>query len=236
MDAPVRQALPIPEFVDELNAALDDPVRDRTNHPFVLAVENGTASKDQIAGWLNQFSLWADPTNKLFGVQWAKCPDDDLREGILENMLEEEYGESSKTSGHMKLLESTIRELGWSDERRAQDDMKLESWLFKHWAEVVIRNRSFVEGLAATSFAAERINPLVFAKMEKGLRAHYDLSEDAMISVAVHASDVEEEHGSLGPVAMERYATTTQMQEAVRFAVIHTADLYYNQYNIWKYY
>ena len=35
---------------------------------------------------------------------------------------------------------------------------------------------------------------------------------------------------------MERYATTAQMQEAVRFAVIHTADLYYNQYNIWKYY
>ena len=236
MDAPVKQALPISEFVDELNAALDDPVRDRTNHPFVLAVENGTATKDQIAGWLNQFSLWADPTNKLFGVQWAKCPDDDLREGILENMLEEEYGESSKTSGHMKLLESTIRELGWSDERRAQDNMKLESYLFKHWAEVVIRNRSFVEGLAATSFAAERINPLVFAKMEKGLRAHYDLSEEAMVSVAVHASDVEEEHGTLGPVAMERYATTAQMQEAVRFAVIHTADLYYNQYNIWKYY
>ena len=236
MDAPVKQALPIPEFVDELNAALDDPVRDRPNHPFVLAVENGTATKDQIAGWLNQFSLWADPTNKLFGVQWAKCPDDDLREGILENMLEEEYGESSKTSGHMKLLESTIRELGWSDERRAQDDMKLESYLFKHWAEVVIRNRSFVEGLAATSFAAERINPLVFAKMEKGLRAHYHLSEEAMVSVAVHASDVEEEHGTLGPVAMERYATTAQMQEAVRFAVIHTADLYYNQYNIWKYY
>ena len=236
MDAPVEQALPISEFVDELNAALDDPVRDRTNHPFVLAVENGTATKDQIAGWLNQFSLWADPTNKLFGVQWAKCPDDDLREGILDNMLEEEYGELSKTSGHMKLLESTIRELGWSDERRAQDDMKLESYLFKHWAEVVIRNRSFVEGLAATSFAAERINPLVFAKMEKGLRAHYDLSEEAMVSVAVHASDVEEEHGTLGPVAMERYATTAQMQEAVRFAVIHTADLYYNQYNIWKYY
>ena len=236
MDAPVREALPIDKFVDELNAALDDPVRDRPNHPFVLAVENGTATNDQIAGWLNQFSLWADPTNKLFGVQWAKCPDDDLREGILENMLEEEYGESSKTAGHMRLLETTIRELGWSDERRAQDEIRLESYLFKHWAEVVIRNRSFVEGLAATSFAAERINPLVFAKMEKGMRAHYNLSEEAMVSVAVHASDVEEEHGTLGPVAMERYAQTAQMQDAVRFAVIHTADLYYNQYNCWKYY
>ena len=236
MDTQVREAVSTQQLVDELNAALDDPVRDRTQHPFVLAVENGTATNDQIAGWLNQFSLWADPTNKLFGVQWAKCPDDDLREGILENMLEEEYGESSKTAGHMKLLESTIRELGWSDERRAEDDMKLESWLFKHWAEVVIRNRTFVEGLAATSFAAERINPLVFAKIEKGLREHWNLSEDAMLSVAVHASDVEEEHGTLGPVAMERYASTAQMQEAVRFAVIHTADLYYNQYNCWQHY
>jgi pyrroloquinoline quinone (PQQ) biosynthesis protein C len=224
------------DFVDELALALQAPKRDRTQHPFVKAVGNGTATKDQIAGWLHQFSLWADPTNKLFGVLWAKCPDDDLRQGILENMLEEEYGESSKTSGHMRLIDSTLTGLGWDMRRRAQDVMRWESYALKHWIEVNIRNRPFVEAISGTSFSAERLNPFVFAEIEKGLRAHYDLTEEQITSIAVHASDVEEEHGTLGPTAMERYATTERAQEGVRFAVIHTAELYYNQYNVWQYY
>ena len=223
-------------LVTQLEAALFDSVRNRTTHPFVLAVKGGKASKDQIAGWLHQFSMWADPTNKLFGILWANCPDDDLREGILENMLEEEHGESSKTAGHMKLIDTTLTELGWDQERRAKDEIRLESWLLRHWFEVVMCNRPFVEGLSALSFAAERINPLVFGELEQGLREHYDLSDEGLMSISVHASDVEEEHGTLGPTAMSRYATTSVAQESLSFAVIHTGDLYYNQYNVWQYY
>ena len=229
-------AVPVDQLLTELEAGLTDPARDRTKHPFVQAVASGEATKDQIAGWLHQFSLWADPSNKLFGVLWANCPDEDIRQGILENMLEEEYGESSKTSGHMKLIDSTLTELGWDQERRTQDRLQPESWLQRHWLEVVIRNRPFVDALAAVSFAAERINPFVFAVLEKGLREHYDLTDDGLMSISVHASDVEEEHGTLGPMAMTRYATTKPEQDSVRFAVLHTADVYYNSYNVWRYY
>ena len=224
------------KLLKELEHGLFDPVRNRLEHPFVAAVEKGEATKDQIAGWLHQFSLWADPSNKLFGVLWAKCPDDDLREGILENMLEEEHGESSQTAGHMKLIETSLTELGWDEERRAQDPIRIESWALRHWFEVVIRNRPFVESISSVSFAAERINPLVFGKLEKGLREHYNLSDEGLTSFSVHASDVEEEHGTLGPTAMARYATTPRTQDEVRFAVLHTGDMYYNQYNVWRYY
>ena len=229
-------AVPVDQLLAELEVELTDPSRDRTKHPFVHAVSSGEATKDQVAGWLHQFSLWADPSNKLFGVLWANCPDEDIRQGILENMLEEEYGESSKTSGHMKLIDSTLTELGWDQDRRARDKLQPESWLQRHWLEVVIRNRPFVDALAAVSFAAERINPLVFGIVEKGLREHYDLSDDGLMSISVHASDVEEEHGTLGPTAMSRYATTKHEQDSVRFTVLHTADVYYNSYNVWRYY
>ncbi|MSP52353.1 MAG: hypothetical protein EXQ91_08205 [Alphaproteobacteria bacterium] len=229
-------AISTDELTKELEAVINHPSRDRTEHPFVQAVLKGTATKNQIAGWLHQFALWADPSNKLFGVMWANCPDDDLREGILENMLEEEYGEYSKTAGHMRLIDKTLKELGWTKKDQERDLIRPESSLQKHWLEVVIRNRPFVESLAATSFTAERINPVVFALLEKGLRKHYKLSEDGLRSVSVHASHVEEEHGSLGPIAMKRYATTKRAQDGVRFAVTHMADVYYNQYNVWQYY
>ena len=224
------------QLISELNGVLDNPVRNRTMHPFVLAVRKGEATKDQIAGWLHQFSLWADPSNKLFGVLWANCPDEDIRQGILENMLEEEYGESSKTAGHMRLIDATLNELGWDQARRDEDPLQPESWLQKHWLEVVIRNRPFVDALAAVSFAAERINPIVFGILEEGMREHYDLTDEGLMSISVHASDVEEEHGTLGPMAMSRWATTEPEQNGVRFAVQHTADIYYNQYNVWRYY
>jgi hypothetical protein len=40
----------------------------------------------------------------------------------------------------------------------------------------------------------------------------------------------------LGPVAMERYATQPNIQDDVRFVCLHGADIYYQFYNVWKYY
>ena len=223
-------------LVAELDTELKKPGRDRLQHPFVLAVRAGKASKDQIAGWLHQFVSWADPTNKLIGVMYANSPDEDLRESLMENILEEEHGRTSKTAGHVELINRTLQALGWDEERRKRDEPRPETWAFRHWWEVVIRNRPFVESLCAVSFAAERQNPFVFRKVLEGLKEHYDLGEDALMSIAVHASEVEEEHGSLGPEAISRYATSEYGQRGVRFAVLHTADLYYRSYDVWKYY
>lgn len=228
--------MPIDAFVAELEAGLKKPGRDRRQHPFVEAVADGTATKNQIAGWLHQFVSWADPSNKLLGVAYANCPDDDLREGIMEAILEEEHGHSSKTTGHVELIRRTLAALGWDDAKCAADELRLESWAFRHWLEVVVRNRPFVDAITALSFAAERLNPAIFKKIETGLRQHYDLSDDALASISVHASDVEVEHGTLGPTALRRYATSGYVQSGVRFAVLHTAELYYRSYDVWKYY
>jgi pyrroloquinoline quinone (PQQ) biosynthesis protein C len=228
--------MPIDTFVEELETGLNAPGRDRREHPFVNAVSTGTATGNQIAGWLHQFVSWADPSNKLLGVAYANCPDEDIREGLMEAILEEEHGHSSNTAGHVELIGRTLAALGWDKQKCAADEMRLESWCFRHWLEVVVRNRSFIEAITSLSFAAERLNPAIFKKIETGLRKHYDLSDDALLSISVHASDVEEEHGTMGPAILRRYATSEHMQSQVRFAVYHTAELYYRSYDVWKYY
>ena len=70
-----QTALSTKVFVNQLEAIVDSPGRNRLHHPFVEAVAAGTASTDQIAGWLHQFMLWADPANKFlrsFGITPTK--------------------------------------------------------------------------------------------------------------------------------------------------------------------
>ncbi|MSP52352.1 MAG: hypothetical protein EXQ91_08200 [Alphaproteobacteria bacterium] len=231
-----RKAVPYDVFIKELEDIVDAPERNRIFHPFVMAIENGTASLDQFAGWIHQFSLWADPCNKYLGEMWANCPDEDIREGILENMREEEHGYQSGIAGHVELIHRTLDHLGWDKKRRAQDSKRYESWALHHWFECIMTRRPFVESICASSFTAERMNHKVFAKIEKGLRKHYKLADEVIQSVSVHASDVEEEHASLGPLAIQRYGVSAYDQERIRFAVKHTAEMYYAQYNVWQYY
>ncbi len=227
------KALSTEAFIAALDAGIRQPGRDRTTHPFIAAVEDGSATLNQIAGWRHQITLWAHPTNLLYGHMYAHCPDDDLRQMIFENMAEEEHGATSGAGGHISLNYRFLEELGWGEARRAADHARPETWLLRHWFEVVITERPIVDSIASLSFTAERLNPEVLGRVYQGLRKNYKISDDGLMSLAVHASHVEEEHGSLGPVAFERYAATAYDQARVRFAVFHTAEVYYNMYNVW---
>ena len=224
------EAISTENLIAELDEILSRPDKNRLNHPVIQALEKGALSRDQIAGWIYQITCWANPTNILIGAVYAKCPDDDLRIMLLDNLTEEEHGSESGTAGHVELFERTFSELGWDDARRAKEDVKMETWALAHWFEVVMTQRSLGEAIAAVSFSAERINPLCFSKIEKALREHYEISEWGLQSIAVHASHVEEEHGSLGPAAFERYCQSADMQNRLRFTVAHTNDLYYRQW------
>lgn len=223
-------AIPTDELIVELDEILANPEKSRVEHPVIKALEKGKLSRNQIAGWIYQITCWANPTNILVGAVYAKCPDDDLRVMLLENLTEEEHGTESGTAGHVELFERTFTELGWDEGRRAKEDVKMETWALAHWFEVVMTQRTLAEAICALSFSAERINPFCFSKIENALRENYEISEWGLQSIAVHASHVEEEHGSLGPIAFERYCQSAEMQNRLRFTAAHTNDLYYRQW------
>lgn len=230
------KAVSTQELVSELDRIIDHPGRDRREHPFVKAVEAGTATLNQIAGWRNQVTLWAHPANKLFGTMWSRCQDADLAQMIFENLSEEEHGTTSGKGGHIALNLRLIDALGWDAARRARDLPHMETWGLRHWLEIAMTSLSPVEAIAAVSFTMERRNPAVLGRIYRGMKKHYGISDDALESLAVHASHVEEEHGTLGPIAFERHATTAYWQDRVRFTVQHTADMTYHMYNVWQYY
>jgi pyrroloquinoline quinone (PQQ) biosynthesis protein C len=227
-------ALPPDQFLEELRRGLRDPIRDRTNHPFVQKAMRGEVPLRQIGGWLREFRSWADPSNKGIAVLWANTPDPDVRHELLENLMEEELGTASQLGGgHVRLVDEALEEFGLSPAEIASPDMRYESWAFYHWWEVVLTKRSWVEGVAALSLAAEQINPIVFGKLAGALRTHYKVSDRALRPFDVHASEIEIEHGKLADSAIQRFATTPWMQAQVRFAVNHTAEMYYRFFDVY---
>jgi pyrroloquinoline quinone (PQQ) biosynthesis protein C len=231
------QVLPGDVFLDQLRRGLRDPVRDRTNHAFVHKAARGELSLRQIGGWLREFRSWADPSNKGIAVLWANTPDPEVRHELLENLMEEELGTASQMGGgHVALVDEALEEFGLTREEITSPDMKYESWAFYHWWEVVLTKRSWLEGVAALSLAAEQINPIVFGKLAEALRTRYKVSDRALRPFDVHASEIEIEHGKLADGAIQRYAVTPWMQESVRFAVFHTADMYYRFFNVYQAY
>lgn len=232
-----EKVLPGPIFLEELKQGLRDPKRDRTNHPFVQKALDGQLTLRQIGGWLREFRSWADPSNKGIAVLWANTPDPEIRAALLENLMEEERGTASQMGGgHVALVNEALHEFGFSREEVENPDMLYESWAFYHWWEVVLTKRSWIEGLAALALAAEQINPIVFGKLAEALRKHYRVSERSLRPFDVHASEVEVEHGKLADNAIQRYATTAHAQTAVRFAVFHTAEMYYRFFNVYEAY
>lgn len=224
-------------FLEQLKAGLLEPKRDRANHPFVLKALRGELPLRQIGGWLREFRSWADPANKGIAVLWANTPDPRIRGELLENLMEEEFGTASKMGGgHVALVNAALEEFGLAREEIESLDMQYESWAFYHWWEVVLTKRTWLEGLAALSLAAEQINPIVFGRLAEALRKHYQVSERALRPFDVHASEIEIEHGKLADEAIMRYATTPWLQEAVRFAVFHTAEMYYRFFDVYRAY
>lgn len=229
----VEQVVAPDAFLDELRRGLADPRRDRTKHPFVEGALRGEVPLRQIGGWLREFRSWADPSNKGIAVLWANTPDAEVRHELLENLMEEELGTASQMGGgHVALVDEALEEFGLTRAEIATPGMQYESWAFYHWWEVVLTKRSWLEGLAALSLAAEQINPIVFGKLAQALRTHYKVSERALRPFDVHASEIEIEHGKLADAAIRRYATTPWTQDAVRFAVFHTAEMYYRFFDV----
>ncbi len=109
---------------------------------MVLGLEQGSLTREQIAGWIYQITCWANPTNVLVGDMYARCPDEDLRHMLLENLTEEEHGTESGTAGHVELFARTFTELGWTEERRQSEAIKPETWALAHWFEVVMTRRT----------------------------------------------------------------------------------------------
>src|SRR6266540_2500524 len=191
-------------------------------------IERGELSREQLLGFAVQFyQLFAKVFPKPIAALYARCPDDKaIEKHLLENLIEEGTGQVSGSASHRDLFIEFGKVMGISGQVLDAAEPLPETAALLNWRDVLFYQHPWIEAMAAQGYALEGTAAERMKRIVKGLRNQYEIPQEGMGYWTVHI-EVEDEHGSLGELAVEKLARTDPEQEAVRDAVQRTLDVFW---------
>jgi pyrroloquinoline-quinone synthase len=195
-------------------------------HIFSRAWAAGELSRAQLGEWAIQHFYYIDPIPQQFAQLYARLPDLDARQHLLENLLGEEMP-ACPEKRHPDLLRKFARSCGVSDERilRAEQNGEvlpttraMRAWI---WELSSIRHLS--EACAGIMVALEGQLPTLYPKYVEAMRK-MGFSDDDMEFFHVHIEG-DTEHAHIGLELTARYATSPELQERAIAAVRASAEM-----------
>jgi pyrroloquinoline-quinone synthase len=195
-------------------------------HIFSRAWAAGELSRAQLGEWAIQHFYYIDPIPQQFAQLYARLPDLDARQHLLENLLGEEMP-ACPEKRHPDLLRKFARSCGVSDERilRAEQNGEvlpttraMRAWI---WELSSIRHLS--EACAGIMVALEGQLPTLYPKYVEAMRK-MGFSDDDMEFFHVHIEG-DTEHAHIGLELTARYATSPELQERAVAAVRASAEM-----------
>jgi len=195
-------------------------------HIFSRAWAAGELSRAQLGEWAIQHFYYIDPIPQQFAQLYARLPDLDARQHLLENLLGEEMP-ACPEKRHPDLLRKFARSCGVSDERilRAEQNGEvlpttraMRAWI---WELSSIRHLS--EACAGIMVALEGQLPTLYPKYVEAMRK-MGFSDDDMEFFHVHIEG-DTEHAHIGLELTARYATSPEAQERAIAAVRASAEM-----------
>jgi pyrroloquinoline-quinone synthase len=215
------------EFFAALEAARQP--RHGGGHPFSRAWADGELSREQLGKWAIQHFYYIDAVPQQFAALYARLPDLDARQHLLENLLGEEMP-ASPGKRHPDLCAKFARACGVPQETllSAEDGGKVlpttRAMRSGVWELATVRTLG--EACAGIMVALEGQLPTLYPKYVKAMRK-MGFSDDDMEFFHVHIEgDVE--HAHVGLELTARYATTAELQRRAVAAVHASAQVRYS--------
>jgi pyrroloquinoline quinone (PQQ) biosynthesis protein C len=202
--------------------------RHTRDHPLVKRIAAGQLSIPELRFFAQQYyQRTARMFPKLVAAIYSRCPDDpELEHMLLENVVSES-GFADPSTEHKKLFFQFGRALGLSREDIENARPVPELHAFIGWRDRIFYDAPWLEAIVVQSFVFEGQNLKRAAVIAEGLRRHYPFSEEDIAFWATHASEVEEEHADVGPIMVERYATSGESRDRLRALVAEGVEVYW---------
>jgi len=198
-------------------------------HIFSRAWAAGELSRAQLGEWALQHFYYIDPIPQQFAALYARLPDLDARQHLLENLLGEEMP-ACPEKRHPDLLRKFARACGVADERmlRAEEQGEVlpTTRAMRAWIWELASIRHIGEACAGIMVALEGQLPTLYPKYVEAMRK-MGFSEDDMEFFHVHIEG-DTEHAHVGLELTARYAGSPQLQSRAIAAVRASAEMRYS--------
>jgi pyrroloquinoline-quinone synthase len=212
------------EFFAALEAARQP--RHGGGHPFSRAWGAGELSRAQLGEWAIQHFHYIDPIPQQFAQLYARLPDLDARQHLLENLLGEEMP-ACPEKRHPDLLRKFARACGVADERilRAEEagEVLATTRAMRSWIWELAGIRHIAESCAGIMVALEGQLPTLYPRYVEAMR-RMGFSDDDMEFFHVHIEG-DTGHAHVGLELTARYATTPELQRRAIAAVRASAEM-----------
>lgn len=199
------------EFLKELNEVISRHAL--LKHPFYQLWNEGKLSRETLQEYSKQYYAHVRNFPRYLSAVHSRCDDDTARLLLLENLMEEEYGEENHPELWLRFAEA----LGVDREEVRHSDLLPETResvdAFRHLTE----SGDFVEGVAAL-YAYESQVPEIARSKREGLEKFYQMdSPRAVAYFSVHEkADVE--HSEAERRILQKYAGDPQRRERMKAA------------------
>lgn len=195
---------------------LDDTIASHAllSHPFYQAWNAGTLSADTLREYIKQYYAHVRVFPRYVSAAHAACDDIKVRQLLLENLIDEDQGDSNhpelwmRFADGMGVAREDVRGADLLDKTRKSVNTMVE----------LTRSEDFRDGLAAL-YAYESQVPEVAKTKREGLAKFYNLDDDRSVQFfTVHeAADIEHSRVER-ELLVEHCATEEQQDRAVAAA------------------
>jgi pyrroloquinoline-quinone synthase len=190
-------------------------------HPFTTAWARGELSREQMIQWTQQHWLFVMHFPRWIATLYGRCPDQDTRDYLLENLMEEEGSVK-----HTDMLLTFGEACGATREQLTSARKLPTTRALTDWGDLVSLTAPFPEAVAGITVGTEGPVPGFYGRILPTLRQHYGFTEPQLINFTVHmTADVD--HSEKGYELVERYCRTEEQQESAIEHVRQAAEMYW---------
>ena len=213
----MAQALPRDEFLEAMEARFAG--RRHGDYPIVNTIQNGTATRDQIAYLGVMFYHFTKWTPQVISTIHSRCDDPKIRRRIMDTLIDEDTELRCGAASHCQLaMDFAMRFTGLTEAEvenhpvpKAVVDMT--AYRFK-----VAREMPVAIALGNSGVASESHAPVMSRMISDGLRTHYGVRDEDQESWIVHIEGDEDHSDTAFKVVLDN-ATTLDLQEKMFWCI-----------------
>ena len=170
------------DIISNLQSSID--AKSILQHPFYQAWQKGELNQEDLKLYAEQYYFFESAFPQRLSTIHAKCDDASVRQTLLVNLWDEEFGEDNHASQWLQFCEG----LGLDREEVKQAELLPTTQHLVDTYTQICDQEAFQHGMAIM-YAWEYQVPRVATEKIVGLRKFFDLPEDSLTFFKVHSTE-----------------------------------------------